>query len=113
GGRRRRRGHGIVGPKQDRRGPADAIGTNTYSGGTSVTGGLINFSSASNFGSGTITLDGGGLQWASGTTTDISSKLAAFGSGGANFDTTRHKVPPPAPPTRRGHEEGVPPAYAI
>jgi autotransporter-associated beta strand protein len=67
-------------------------GANTYSGGTIVQGGLINFSSAGNFGSGTITLDGGGLQWASGTSTDISSKLAAFGSGGATLDTNGNNV---------------------
>jgi autotransporter-associated beta strand protein len=65
---------------------------NSYSGGTTVTGGLINFNSASNFGSGLITLDGGGLQWAAGTSTDISSKLAAFGSGGATFDTNGNNV---------------------
>jgi autotransporter-associated beta strand protein len=65
---------------------------NGYGGGTTVTGGLINFNSANNFGSGLITLNGGGLQWASGTTTDISSQLAAFGSGGATFDTNGNNV---------------------
>src|SRR5690606_35497128 len=40
-------------------------GTNTYSGGTNINGGLVNFNALSNFGSGTITLNGGGLQWAS------------------------------------------------
>jgi autotransporter-associated beta strand protein len=65
---------------------------NTYTGGTAVAGGLIDFNAASNFGSGTITLDGGGLQWASGTTTDISSRLAAFGSNGATFDTNGNSV---------------------
>jgi uncharacterized protein with beta-barrel porin domain len=66
--------------------------TNTYSGGTSVTGGMINFNAAGNFGSGTITLNGGGLQWATGTTTDISSRLAAFGSNGATLDTNGNSV---------------------
>src|SRR5262249_36059050 len=55
-------------------------------------GGLINFNSASNFGAGLITLNGGGLQWATGTTTDISSKLTAFGAGGATFDTNGNNV---------------------
>jgi autotransporter-associated beta strand protein len=64
----------------------------TYSGGTSVSEGLINFDSASNFGSGLITLNGGGLQWASGTTTDISGQLAPFGSGGAIFDYNGNTV---------------------
>jgi Passenger-associated-transport-repeat len=65
---------------------------NTYSGGTTVTGGLINFSGARNLGSGAITLDGGGLQWAAGTSTDISSRLTAFGAGGATFDTNGNNI---------------------
>ncbi len=51
-------------------------GVNTYTGGTTVTGGLINFASAGNFGSGRVTLNGGGLQWAAGNTTDISTRLS-------------------------------------
>lgn len=65
---------------------------NTYSGGTTIMGGLIHFSASNNFGSGTITLNGGGLQWASGTTTDISSRLGAFGNSGATFDTNSNNV---------------------
>jgi autotransporter-associated beta strand protein len=67
-------------------------GANTYTGGTTVAGGLINFNAASNFGSGTIILNGGGLQWAAGTSTDISSRLGAFGSAGATFDTNGNNV---------------------
>ncbi|MGY8666835.1 autotransporter domain-containing protein [Bradyrhizobium sp. UFLA05-109] len=67
-------------------------GVNTYGGGTTVNGGLINFNTASSFGSGTITLNGGGLQWASGTSTDISSRLTAIGSNGATFDTNGNNV---------------------
>jgi autotransporter-associated beta strand protein len=67
-------------------------GTNTYTGGTTVAGGLINFNAASNFGSGTIILNGGGLQWATGTSTDISSRLGPFGSAGATFDTNGNDV---------------------
>ncbi len=67
-------------------------GVNTYTGGTTVTGGLINFSTANNFGTGAITLNGGGLQWATGSTTDISGRLAAFGAGGASFDTNGNNV---------------------
>jgi len=65
---------------------------NTYSGGTTATGGLINFSAANNFGTGTVTLNGGGLQWASGTATDISGRLTAIGSAGATFDTNGNTV---------------------
>jgi autotransporter-associated beta strand protein len=42
-------------------------GTSTYSGGTMIAGGLVNFNAASNFGTGLILLNGGGLQWAAGT----------------------------------------------
>ena len=66
-------------------------GNNTYTGGTTVTGGLINFM-AGNLGTGTITLNGGGLQWAAGNTSDISTQLAAIGSGGATFDTNGNNV---------------------
>jgi outer membrane autotransporter protein len=65
---------------------------NNYSGGTTVTGGLINFASAGSFGSGLITLNGGGLQWAAGSTADISSKLAPLGAGGGVFDTNGNTV---------------------
>ena len=68
--------------------------TNTYAGGTTVSGGgLINFNAASNFGSGNITLNGGGLQWATGNTADISGMLNPIGSGGATFDTNGNNVP--------------------
>ena len=65
---------------------------NTYSGGTTVTGGLVNFTAANNFGSGLVTLNGGGLQWATGNTADISAQLASLGSGGATFDTNGNNV---------------------
>ena len=85
-------GSGSWGLSKTGAGTLTLSGTNAYSGGTTVTGGLINFNSASNFGSGLITLNGGGLQWAAGTSTDISSKLAPFGSGGATFDTNGNNV---------------------
>jgi autotransporter-associated beta strand protein len=66
--------------------------TNTYTGGTSITAGLINFNAVGNFGSGLITLNGGGLQWATGNTADMSSRLAALGSNGATFDTNGNAV---------------------
>ena len=47
-------------------------GNNSYAGGTTITGGFINFNSATSFGTGPITIDGGGLQWATGNTADIS-----------------------------------------
>ena len=38
-----------------------------------------------------VTLNGGGLQWAAGTTTDISSRLV-LGAGGGTFDTGGNNV---------------------
>jgi outer membrane autotransporter protein len=69
-------------------------GSNTgYTGNVSVTGGTVAFSAADSLGStGIITLDGGGLQWATGNTTDISSRLAALGAGGGTFDTNGNTV---------------------
>ncbi|CAN5921278.1 autotransporter outer membrane beta-barrel domain-containing protein [soil metagenome] len=66
-------------------------GANSYSGGTTVNGGLINFA-ANSLGTGTVTLNGGGLQWAAGNTADISARLAPLGSGGATFDTNGNNV---------------------
>ena len=53
---------------------------------------MINFTSAGNFGAGNILLNGGGLQWAAGSTADISSKLAPLGAGGGTFDTNGNNV---------------------
>ena len=55
-------------------------------------GGLINFATGSNLGTGQIALNGGGLQWAPGNTTDISPRLAALGAGGGTFDTNTNTV---------------------
>jgi len=66
--------------------------TNTYEGGTTITGGLVNFASGDNFGTGNITLNGGGLQWAAGSTFDISSRLNDLGIYGGVFDTNGNDV---------------------
>ena len=67
-------------------------GKNTYTGGTFITGGLIDFNSLANFGAGPVTLNGGGLQWAPGTTADISGRLAPIGISGGVLDTNRNDV---------------------
>src|SRR5262249_47374862 len=66
--------------------------TSTYTGGTTVTGGQINFNALASFGTGNITLNGGGLQWASGTTSDVSPRLGALGAAGGTFDTNGNNV---------------------
>lgn len=65
---------------------------NTFTGGTTINGGLIEFSALENFGTGHVTLDGGGARWASGTSTDLSPRLNALGSGGGTFDTNGSDV---------------------
>ena len=67
-------------------------GGNTYTGGTTVTDGLINFSKLTNLSTGTITLNGGGLQWATGNTVDVSGRLNPLGANGAIFDTNGNNV---------------------
>lgn len=47
---------------------------------------------AGGLGTGTVTLNGGGLQWATGNTTDISAQLASIGTAGATFDTNGNNV---------------------
>ncbi len=67
-------------------------GINTYTGGTAIIGGLINFTTLDNFGTGNVTLDGGGVQWATGNTIDISPRLEAIGINGGTFDTNGNDV---------------------
>lgn len=67
-------------------------GSNSYSGDTLVTGGFINFATDDNLGLGNVTLDGGGLQWRSGTSLDISARLNAIGDDGGTFDTNGSDV---------------------
>ena len=73
-------------------GKVTLVGNNTFSGGTTVSDGLINFSTIGNFGSGLVSLNGGGLQWAAGNTLDISSRLAPLGANGGIFDTNGNNV---------------------
>ena len=52
----------------------------------------MNFAAANISAAALITLNGGGLQWATGNTTDISGQLASIGAGGATFDTNGNNV---------------------
>ncbi|WP_449067055.1 autotransporter-associated beta strand repeat-containing protein [Prosthecobacter sp.] len=60
--------------------------SNTFTGGTHITGGLIEFTMGSNLGTGGLTLNGGGLRWATGSTYDVSPRLNPLGDGGGVFD---------------------------
>jgi autotransporter-associated beta strand protein len=65
-------------------------GANTYSGGTNLNSGSLEFASGSLGSTGTVTLAGGTLRWATGNTQDISSRLAF--SGSAALDTNGNDV---------------------
>lgn len=67
-------------------------GTNTYAGGTHVTGGLVEFGSLANLGSGDLTLNGGGLRWASGSTADLSSRNLSLGAAGGSIDSNGNNI---------------------
>ena len=66
-------------------------GTNTYTGGTVLYSGVLNFISRS-LGTGGITFSGGTLQWATGTTLDISTQTVTIGAAGGTMDLNGNSV---------------------
>ena len=74
------------------------FGGNGYSGGTNLNGGLVNIANVAAFGSGTLTLDGGGIQWNPNNTVfaeatnDISTRTVTINAGGATLDTNNSQV---------------------
>ena len=64
-------------------------------------GSVVVISSASSL-AGPVTLNGGGLQWAPGVTSDISSKLSPLGPNGGIFDTNSNNVTLATPITGSG-----------
>jgi T5SS/PEP-CTERM-associated repeat protein/autotransporter-associated beta strand protein len=66
-------------------------GDSTFGGGTTVYGGFINFNADAALGRGNVTLQNGGLQWATGTSTDISSRLF-LNTGIDTLDTNGNDV---------------------
>ena len=67
-------------------------GVNSYAGGTTLSGGILAFSALNNLGSGGITFDGGTLQWAEASTTDISTRTMTIGPGGGTLDLVANNV---------------------
>jgi fibronectin-binding autotransporter adhesin len=65
-------------------------GSNTYSGGTFING-LVSFGAGS-LGSGTVTINGGTLQWAVNNHQDISSQSVVFAADGATLDTNGNTI---------------------
>lgn len=66
-------------------------GSNSYTGGTSVTAGTLTFGNGSLGNSGAVTVNGGTLKWASGNSQDLSGRLS-LGASGATFDTNGNNV---------------------
>lgn len=64
----------------------------TFSGGFSAEGGVVEFDTLARFGTGTITLNDLTLRWATGATADPSARLAPLGAGGVAFDTNGNNV---------------------
>jgi len=65
---------------------------NTYTGGTKISNGTLDFANGSLGATGAITVNGGTLQWASGNTQDISARLTLQNSGAATLDTQANNV---------------------
>jgi T5SS/PEP-CTERM-associated repeat protein/autotransporter-associated beta strand protein len=66
--------------------------SNSYTGGTTVRAGMVEFTSLSTFGTGNVTLDGGGLRWSTRSVSDISARLAPLGAGGGTLETNGNTV---------------------
>ncbi|RMH82801.1 autotransporter domain-containing protein [Pseudomonas sp. AOB-7] len=64
----------------------------SFTGELIVEQGLVNFGDPSSLGSGSLTLNGGGLQWAVDNGFDISDRLAPLGPNGGVFDTNGNDV---------------------
>jgi len=70
-------------------GALELSGASSYSGGTTINSGFIEFRALNNFGTGNITLNGGGVRWLV-DLFGIESRLAPLGPNGGTFDTNLH-----------------------
>ncbi len=68
-------------------------GASTYTGSTSINAGTVNFNAIAALGAGTaININGATLQYATGNTSDISSRTITIGANGATIDTNGNNV---------------------
>jgi autotransporter-associated beta strand protein len=73
-------------------GTLSLTGSNSYTAGTQINAGAVEFAALDNLGAGEVGFGGGLLRWLVGNTADISEKLVTFGSGGATLDTNGNNV---------------------
>ncbi len=86
-------GSGTTSLFKDGTGTWTLSGINSYTGGSVITQGTVNFANANALGSsGTVRVSGGTLQWGSGVTTDLSSRLTLTAGSVATFDTNGNDV---------------------
>ena len=83
-------GAGANGLVKSGSGALSLSGANTYTGGTTLSSGTLEFASGSLGASGAVTVASGVLRWASGNTEDISARLAL--TGAASLDTNGNDV---------------------
>ncbi|AHF90136.1 autotransporter [Opitutaceae bacterium TAV5] len=69
-------------------------GVNDFTGGLTVSGGVLRFSGLASLGSGPLTLSGGELRWDANNTADVTAggRVLAIGSGGSTFNTNGNDV---------------------
>jgi fibronectin-binding autotransporter adhesin len=65
---------------------------NTYTGGTTITAGVLQAAADALGPSGSVTMNGGTLRWATGNTQDLSARLALVNATAATFDTGGNNV---------------------
>lgn len=66
--------------------------SNDFFGTLNFNGGLVRFNNLTNLGTADLAFNGGGLQWASGNTADISGTPVVINSAGATFDVGANNV---------------------
>ncbi len=67
-------------------------GSNSYGGGTTLSNGIVSFANGSLGTTGAVTMNGGTLQWATGNTQDISTRLTLVAATVATLDTNGNNV---------------------
>ena len=84
-------GAGTANISMEATGTVALTGSNTYTGGTILDGGILRIASGG-LGTGGVNFNGGTLQWASGVSNDISSQTITINSAGGTLDVNGNTV---------------------